>query len=581
MNAPAARDDLRGRLERLLRLEFARDLPTFADDVVAAIEARIGSDADDATLRRLLCPLWVVLAGGRGTRIDPTGRLNKNLDIWFGAANTLQLSIRHLVGDMAPVVVVNPDTATRILRSNAPRGTGNRPGVVAPELVDADACATYLAADCAVAVQPVANGTGGALRAARDALAGSDAELIGVAFGDEPFIDRRLPAGTWASHVVAGADATLCGKRPDAVIDKGGLFFDDAGRLACTKEWYDMTDEEQASMHAALADGAAITNTGFSIFQREAVLERLDRMWLHKGETEYHHVDLFRLFHDDGLRTQAHIYEGEIRSGVNRWTNVLDGEEYLYARVRERLAQAGCRPHPNAQITLDEDIEELVGRDGIGVGCVLAGRVHLGTGVSVGPYCVLDNATVTGDTRVGARARLADTRLHNVAIADADCSPPVAEPIRELATVTELSSSELRNTLVSEGVRASNVRADGTVLPANWTTDGATLGIRRDPSLGMPYGDAPPLWEFVPEEYLPGAYTFGDMRGLPDWEALRAHVSRMMREEIAPRATSSEHVRKLLLANVDALLAAQFEGRHLTGRMTPEELWGVLYELAG
>ncbi|MAF11451.1 hypothetical protein CMK11_13455 [Candidatus Poribacteria bacterium] len=432
-----------------------------------------------------------------------------------------------------------------------------------------------------VAIQPVANGNGGALRAARDALAASDTELIGVAFGDEPFIDRRLPAETWATHVIAGADATLCGKRPDAVVDKGGLFFDDSGRLTCTKEWYDMTGDEQATMRAALAKGAAITNTGFSIFRREAALERLDRMWLHKGDTEYHHVDLFRLFHEDGLRTHAHVYEGGIRSGVNRWTNVLDGEEYLYARVRERLAQAGARPHPDAQITLDDDIEEFVARDGMGVGCVLAGRVHLGAGASVGPYCVLANATVTGDSHVGARSRLTDTRLHNVAIADSDCGPPVAEPIRELATVTELSSSELLNSVVSGGVRATNVRADATVLPANWTVDGATLGIRRDPALGMPYADTPPLWEFVPEDYLPGAYTFGDMRGLPDWEALRAHVSRMMREEIAPRATSSKYVRKLLMASVDTLLAAQFEGRHVTDRMTPEELWGGLYGLTG
>ncbi|MAF12788.1 hypothetical protein CMK11_20250, partial [Candidatus Poribacteria bacterium] len=161
MNAPATRDGLQGRLERLLRIQFPRDIPAFADDVVLAIEERLGPDADDSTLRRMLCPLWVVLAGGRGTRIDRTGRLNKNLDIWFGAANTLQLSIRHLVGDSPPVVVVNPDTASRILLPDAPREAADRPGVVARDLVNAEACDRYLAQGCVVAIQPVANGTGG------------------------------------------------------------------------------------------------------------------------------------------------------------------------------------------------------------------------------------------------------------------------------------------------------------------------------------------------------------------------------------------------------------------------------------
>jgi damage-control phosphatase, subfamily I len=581
MNASADRDDFPRRLERLLRLDFQRDIPGMAKEALAAIEARVGSDADEATLRRHLCPLWIVLAGGRGTRIDRTGRLNKNLDIWFGSANTLQLSVRHLVGDVPPVVVINPDTARRLLRQDADADAADMPGLLADDLVDPEARALYIADRCSLSVQTVANGTGGALVAAREAMERSDAEIVAVAFGDEPFIDASLPAETWASHIIAGADATLCGKRPDAVVDKGGLFFGDDGRLMCTKEWYDMTPDEQERMRAALVDREAITNTGFSLFRREAVLERLDRLWLHKDGTELHHVDLFKLFHDDGLKTHAHVYEGEIRSGVNRWTNVLDGEAYLYERTRQRLAMAGLRVHSDARITLDEDIETFVARGAIAGGTLLSGRVHIGRGVTVGPYCVLENATVTGDSDVGARTRLTDTRAHNIRIAASDCEPPIAAPIRELATMTELKSCEVNDLVVGQGVHASNMRATGTLLPPNWRVEHATLGLRRDPSLGMPHTGTPTLWEFVPEDYRPGAYTFGDMRGAPDWERLREHVQRMMREQIAPRATLCESVRAMLLEGVDDLLAAQFGGEYVTDAMTPEELWGVLYELTG
>ena len=579
MNASDARDAFAGRVERVLQLDFQRDIPALADEALTAIQARLGLDADDAALRRHLCPLWIVLAGGRGTRIDRSGRLNKNLDIWFGSANTLQLSVRHLVGDRPPVVVINPDTARRLLRPDASPDVADLPGLLSDDVVDQDAQALYIADRCSLSVQTVANGTGGALIAAREAMEQSDAEFVAVAFGDEPFIEARLPAETWASHVIADADATLCGKRPDAVVDKGGLFFGDDDRLMCTKEWYDMTPDEQARMRAALVSREAITNTGFSLFRREAVLERLDRLWLHKDGTELHHVDLFKLFHDDGLKTHAHVYEGEIRSGVNRWTNVLDGEAYLYERTRQRLAMAGLRVHSDARITLDEDLETFVERGAVGGGSLLSGRVHIGRGVTVGPYCALENATVTGDSDIGARTRLADTRAHNVRVEASDCEPPVAAPIRELATVTELTSCDVADLVVAQGVRASNTCANGTVLPPNWSVDSATLGLRRDASLGMPHAGTPALWEFVPEEYCPGAYTFGDMRGAPDWERLREHVMRMMREQIAPRATSSEGVRAMLLDSVDDLLGAQFDDEYVTDAMTPEELWGVLYEL--
>ena len=55
--------------------------------------------------------------------------------------------------------------------------------------------------------------------------------------GDEPFLEREIFAQTLLSHFLSGADVTLCGKIPETVVDKGGLFFDAEGRLTGTKEW--------------------------------------------------------------------------------------------------------------------------------------------------------------------------------------------------------------------------------------------------------------------------------------------------------------------------------------------------------
>ena len=50
------------------------------------------------------------------------------------------------------------------------------------------------------------------------------------------------------SHFIQKADITLCAKKPLTVVDKGGLFFDRDGHFIGTKEWYDMTQKEQAQM---------------------------------------------------------------------------------------------------------------------------------------------------------------------------------------------------------------------------------------------------------------------------------------------------------------------------------------------
>ena len=126
------------------------------------------------------------------------------------------------------------------------------------------------------------------------------------------------------------------------------------------------------------------------------MLERIDRLQPHTNRNgELHHVDLIRLCYEDDLKTNAFIYREKVLSGVNRWSNVLTGEQMLYAKTREFLAGKGVHVDSAAQITLDsEDIE-------IGTACYLIGRIHLGKGVKIGDYCRLENVSLTGATNVG------------------------------------------------------------------------------------------------------------------------------------------------------------------------------------
>lgn len=575
-------DSLEARLKSLLRVDLRRLVPEQIEKFLLHVENIIGKDVKDEELRRGLSPIWVVLAAGKGSRIDRTGRLNKNLDIWFGAQNTLRLACRLLPGNRAPIIVVNKESALRVLLPERRSEDLSKPQIIPDEWLDVEKRDLYFGKGSTLALQPVPNGTGGAMRAAEEALEKSDAEFVGVAFGDEPFLDARLFAETFVEHFISGVDATLCGKKPESVMDKGGLFFDDNDRLKRTKEWLEMTPEEREWMLEKHKQGSAITNTGFSLLRRNEVLKRFEQLPMHRnraGLEEYHHVDFFNLFYNAELRTHAYVYQDDIRSGINRWENVYEGEKFLDNLARQKLAQGGVRVHPNARITFESDIDTFIAEKRLGVGCVLSGRVHLGARTTVKAYSYLEDAVLTGETTVGMRTRIVRSTLHHVRIADSDDETPIGAPVRELATLTELVDCTLERTVVGERVQLDRVSAQCALIPAGVNQSDKSFGVKRDPALELPNCGTPCLHRLVPVTYKPGVYTFRERRGTPDYERLREYLLNMVKEQIAARATSNSSERERLHTLTFELLHAEFEGEKVADALTPEELWGILFEL--
>ena len=536
-------------LENLLgcKLEDVIEEGVFNSDSVETFLTSLPTDEN------YLTPQWVVLAAGKGTRIDPTGRLSKTLDIMFGEQNMLQHSRRYLPGNLPHIVVINPQMAA--------------------QLVDMESSEQLLGGNAITCIQEEMNGTGGALQAALPTLRESDAEWVGVAFGDEPFLERAIFAQTLISHFLSGADVTLCGKIPDTVVDKGGLFFDADGKFIGTKEWYDMTAAEKAEMWQRLERGEAYTNTGITIIRKSAMLERIDRLQPHTNRNgELHHVDLIRLCYEDGLKTNAFIYRGKVLSGVNRWSNVLTGEQMLYAKTREFLAGKGVHVDSAAQITLgSEDIE-------IGAACYLIGRIHLGKGVKIGDYCRLENVSLTGATNVGDAVGLQHVTAIDSIFESNQIPLTLGKPISGLATVSGIINCSFDSVVVGSSVQLSNIRAHATIIPSDIRLKNQTLGVPfAVSSLGVP---SSLFNQIVPSNYRPGVFTFGDKKDLPDWENLREHVRSHSASELIPRATRNMQVQEDVCNAVNTLMdIRRANGDYLIESLTPEELWGSIFEM--
>ena len=538
-------------LENLLgcKLEDVIEEGVFNSDSLETFLTSLPTDS----LENHLTPQWVVLAAGKGTRIDPTGRLSKTLDIMFGEQNMLQYSRRYLPGNLPHIVVINPEMAAR--------------------LVDIESSEQLLGGNAITCIQEEMNGTGGALQAALPTLRESDSEWVGVAFGDEPFLERVIFAQTLISHFLSGADVTLCGKTPETVVDKGGLFFDADGKFIGTKEWDDMTAAEKAEMWQRLERGEAYTNTGITIIRKSAMLERIDRLQPHTNRNgELHHVDLIRLCYEDGLKTNAFIYRGEVLSGVNRWSNVLTGEQMLYAKTREFLAGKGVRVDSAAQITLgSEDIE-------IGTACYLIGRIHLGKGVKIGDYCRLENVSLTGATNVGDAVGLQHVTAIDSIFESNQIPLTLGKPVSGLATVSRIINCSFDSVVVGSSVQLSDIQAHATVIPSDIRLKNQTLGV---PFAVSPFGVPSSLFnQIIPSNYRPGVFTFGDKKDLPDWENLREHVRSHSASELIPRATRNMQVQEDVCNAVNTLMdVRRANGDYLIESLTPEELWGSIFEM--
>ncbi len=505
------------------------------------------------SVENYLAPQWVVLAAGKGTRIDPTGRLSKTLDIMFGEANMLQRSRRYLPGNRPDIVVINPQMASRIEEN------GYVTQLLGPNAI--------------LCIQEQMNGTGGALQAALPVLHDSDAEWIGVAFGDEPFLARAVFAQTLLAHFLSGADVTLCGKVPESVVDKGGLFFDADGRFTGTKEWYDMTAAEKQEMWDRWHNGEAYTNTGITLIRKSALLERIHRLQPHPNRNdELHHVDLIRHCYEDGLKTNAFIYREEVLSGVNRWSNVLAGEAALFAQTRESLARKGVRVDPSAQITLESENMD------IGTACYLVGRVHIGEQVRIGDYCRLENVTLRGATRVGDAVGLEAVSANDTTFESNPIHENLAAPVHGLATESTIKNCTFDAVSIGSGVQLTSVVARGTVIPAGITLADRTLGV---PPAQVPPSVPKPLFdEIVPTDYRPGVFAFEEKKELPDWENLRQHILSHSSTELISRATRLPELHQSVCEAVRTLLdIRRANGAYLIESLTPEEIWGSIFEL--
>jgi bifunctional UDP-N-acetylglucosamine pyrophosphorylase/glucosamine-1-phosphate N-acetyltransferase len=254
-----------------------------------------------------------------------------------------------------------------------------------------------LSEDVETVVQEVADGTGGALRAALEVIRQS-ATVI-VLSGDHPLVTPDLIADMLATHVKAEAAATMMTAELDDPGSYGRVVRDSEGnveRVVETKEPGDATPEELAIREVS---------AGTFVFSAEPLADALGKLTNDNAQGEYYLGDVLPLIRESGGRVAAfRSPDPGVNLGINTRVELAQTAAMLRRRILERHMLAGVSITDPTATWIDAEVE-LAPDVTIEPGCSLRGASRVGEGSVIGPM------TTLVDSEVGARVSVLHSYL--------------------------------------------------------------------------------------------------------------------------------------------------------------------------
>jgi bifunctional UDP-N-acetylglucosamine pyrophosphorylase/glucosamine-1-phosphate N-acetyltransferase len=321
-------------------------------------------------------PIVAILAAGQGTRMRSS--LPKVLHEVCGLPMVLWPVRAAQQAGAARVVVV--DGPERALASVLPDGVE-------------------------LAVQPRADGTGGAAQAALDALAGDDEPgPVVILSGDVPLVGPDTIAELLDAHATAGAQATVATTVLDDPSGYGRVVRDSAGRLERIVETKTAGDSTQSEREIREV------NTGLLVFERRALEGALPQLSTDNAQAERYLPQALEALRAEGMTVAVHeLPDPRAVLGVNDLADLARVRAVAQGAIHERHMAGGVRIVDPAATVIDvevtiaadtviEPFTSLRGSTRIGGGCTVRHSYLLDCvledGVSVGPFAYLRPGTV-------------------------------------------------------------------------------------------------------------------------------------------------------------------------------------------
>ncbi len=297
-------------------------------------------------------------------------------------------------------------------------------------------------AECGVqfALQAPQLGTGHAVQQAMPLLADDSQTLI--LYGDVPLIQRA----TLEQMRAAGDGMVLLTVNLAHPAGYGRIVRDSNDRVQAIVEEKDATPAQRAICEV---------NTGIMLLPTGLLRQWLAKLGNNNAQGEYYLTDIVAMAVADGVPVQTcqPAQEWEIH-GVNNKAQLAVLERIWQQNTANQLLTSGVTLADPARIDVRGTL--TCGKDVfIDVGCVFSGNVVLGDNVRIGPYCVLNEASVAAGTDIAPYTHI------DQASVGADCS---LGPYARLRPGTVLHDHahvgnfvELKNTQLGQGSKANHL----------------------------------------------------------------------------------------------------------------------------
>ena len=263
--------------------------------------------------------------------------------------------------------------------------------VVAPAMDDVRKAVAPHA--CAVQESPL--GTGDAVKAARDALAGFSGSVL-VLFGDTPLLSVDSLLRLLERQKEASAAIVVGGFTPNEAGAYGRLVVSADGQLDAIVEAADATPEQKK---------IKLCNGGIMAFDADKLWSLLDQVRNDNAKKEYYLTDCIALAGKAGYKVAVAEMPVDDVSGINTRLHLAEAEKVMQRRLRQKHLLAGVTMTDPDSVFLQTDT--ILGKDvTIGPNVVFGPAVSVGENVTIQAFCHLEGVSVEKGAIIGPFARL-------------------------------------------------------------------------------------------------------------------------------------------------------------------------------
>jgi len=239
------------------------------------------------------------------------------------------------------------------------------------------------------ALQSEQKGTGHAVLQACDQL--SDDPVTLILYGDVPLIQTQT-----LQQLAQLAESGGLGLLTQSMANPTGY-----GRILRNHDGDVSGILEEKDASAEIRQITEI-NTGFMALPTEKLKGWLKQLKPNNAQGEYYLTDVIALAVAEGVPVYTTQASNDWETvGVNSRTQLADLERVWQHELANRLLESGVTLLDPSRIDIRGELQ--CGTDvKIDIGCVFEGKVVLGSGVSVGPHCVIKDAVIDANAKIQA-----------------------------------------------------------------------------------------------------------------------------------------------------------------------------------